>query len=107
LKTLKKATADMIKGNHAVWFGCDVGKMLETKLGAMDLNIYDYEAVYGTKFQLDKAGRLEYEDSEMTHAMVITGVDLDEKGNSPPMLSYYSHRIVCVTITAVLFPGQV
>jgi bleomycin hydrolase len=81
LKTMKKATADMIKGNHAVWFGCDIGKMLETVMGAMDLSIYDYESVYGTKFQLDKAARLDYGDSEMTHAMVITGVDLDEKGN--------------------------
>ncbi len=81
LKTLKKATMDMIKGNHAVWFGCDVGKMLETKMGAMDLSIYDYELVYGAKFQLDKAARLDYGDSEITHAMVITGVDLDEQGN--------------------------
>jgi len=81
LKTLKEATMDMIKGNHAVWFGCDVGKMLETKLGAMDLNIYDYELVYGAKFKLGKAARLDYGDSEMTHAMVITGVDLDELGN--------------------------
>ena len=81
LKTLKKATVDMIKGNHAVWFGCDVGKMLQTNMGAMDLSIYDYELVYGMKFQLDKAARLDYGDSEMTHAMVITGVDLDEHGN--------------------------
>ena len=81
LKALKKATVDMIKGNHAVWFGCDVGKMLQTNMGAMDLSIYDYELVYGMKFQLDKAARLDYGDSEMTHAMVITGVDLDEHGN--------------------------
>ena len=81
LATMKKATIDMIKGNHAVWFGCDVAKMLETEMGAMDLSIYDYESVYGTKFQLDKAARLDYGDSEMTHAMVITGVDLDEHGN--------------------------
>ena len=78
LKTMKTATIDMIKHNHAVWFGCDVGKMLQTDMGAMDLNIYDYESVYSAKFQLDKAARLDYEDSDMTHAMVITGVDLDE-----------------------------
>jgi len=80
LNTMKKATIDMIKGHHAVWFGCDVAKMLQTEMGAMDLSIYDYDSVYGTKFQLDKAARLDYEDSEMTHAMVITGVDLDEHG---------------------------
>jgi len=81
LKAMKKATIDMIKGHHAVWFGCDVAKMLQTRMGAMDLSIYDYESVYGAEFQLDKAARLDYGDSEMTHAMVITGVDLDEKGN--------------------------
>ncbi|MGD0451072.1 MAG: C1 family peptidase [Candidatus Bathyarchaeia archaeon] len=79
METLKKAAVDMIKGNHAVWFGCDVGQMLETEMGAMDLNVYDYKIVYGTDFKLDKAGRLAYRNSEMTHAMVLTGVDLDEK----------------------------
>ncbi len=80
IETLKKAAVDMIKDNHAVWFGCDVGQMLETEMGAMDLNVYDYDIVYGTDFKLDKAGRLEYRNSEMTHAMVLTGVDLDETG---------------------------
>jgi len=78
--TLKKAAIDMIKDNNAVWFGCDVEQMLETDMGAMDLNIYDYGLVYGTAFKLDKAGRLDYGNSEMTHAMVLTGVDLDESG---------------------------
>ena len=30
----------------------------------------------------DKAGRLDYAESLMTHAMVLTGVDLDEAGRS-------------------------
>jgi bleomycin hydrolase len=81
LKTFKKAAIDMIKGKHPVWFGCDVEKMLQTEMGAMDLNIYDYDIVYDTEFKLDKAARLDYGDSSMTHAMVITGVDLDEHEN--------------------------
>ena len=80
IDTMKAAVVKMIKNNHAVWFGCDVGKMLQTELGSMDLNIYDYESLLGVKFGLDKASRLEYSDSEMTHAMVITGVDLDDEG---------------------------
>jgi len=80
IHTLKKAAVQMIKDNHAVWFGCDVGQMLETEMGAMDLNVYNYKLVYGTDFKLDKAGRVEYQNSEMTHAMVLTGVDLDAKG---------------------------
>ena len=77
MKTLKKAAADMIIDNQAVWFGCDVGKMLERKLGILDSKIYNYELVYGTHFKLDKAGRLDFGQSRMTHAMVLTGVDLD------------------------------
>jgi bleomycin hydrolase len=30
---------------------------------------------------MDKATRLDYGDSQMTHAMVLCGVDLDAKGN--------------------------
>jgi bleomycin hydrolase len=80
MMTLRKATIEMIKDNHAVWFGCDVGQMLNTELGAMDLNVYDYELVFGTKFNLDKASRLDYGCSSLTHAMLITGVDLDKDG---------------------------
>jgi len=82
MKSLKKATVDTIKDNHAVWFGCDVGQMLATERGAMDLNIYDYELVFGTRFNLDKASRLDYGCSKMTHAMLLTGVDLDD-GDQP------------------------
>ena len=82
IETLKQATADMIVDGQAVWFGCDVGKMLEREMGILDLEVYDYELVYGTRFKLDKAGRLDYGHSRMTHAMVLTGVDLDDS-NKP------------------------
>jgi len=78
--TLKQAAVDMIVDGQAVWFGCDVGKMLERDLGILDTQVYDLELVYGTDFKLDKAGRLDYGHSRMTHAMVLTGVDLDDAG---------------------------
>ena len=78
IETLKQATADMVVDGQAVWFGCDVGKMLEREMGILDPEVYDYELVYGTRFKLDKAGRLDYGHSRMTHAMVLTGVDLDD-----------------------------
>jgi len=80
VETLKKATADMIVDGQAVWFGCDVGKMFERELGILDPEVHDYELVYGTRFKLDKAGRLDYGHSRMTHAMAFTGVDLDDSG---------------------------
>ncbi len=83
IETLKQAAVKMIVGGQAVWFGCDVGKMLERKLGILDLELYDYELVYGTPFKFDKASRLDYGHSRMTHAMVLTGVDLDPVVSSP------------------------
>lgn len=78
IDTLKQAAVEMIRDGNAVWFGCDVGKWLERDMGIMDPAIYEYELVYGTRFELDKAGRLDYGQSRMTHAMVLTGVDLDD-----------------------------
>ena len=80
IATLKRAAVEMIKDGNVVWFGCDVGKWLERKMGIMDPAIYDYDLVYDVQFELDKAERLDYGQSRMTHAMVLTGVDLDDDG---------------------------
>jgi bleomycin hydrolase len=46
----------------------------------MDTSLFDFNLFYGTDFSLDKASRLEYGESKMTHAMLFTGVDLDANG---------------------------
>ena len=71
-----------LQDGEPVWFGCDVGKMLMRDYGLMGLHTYDYEGLLGVKFGLDKAGRLDYGESLMTHAMVFLGVNLvDGKPN--------------------------
>ena len=72
---MKRAAAKSIKEGEAVWFGCDVGKMFHRDLGVMNMDLYDYELLFDTKFTLDKKAKLEYGDSVMTHAMLITAVD--------------------------------
>ncbi len=79
---MKEAAIKSIKNSEPVWFGCDVGKHLHRELGVMDMDLFDFNLFYSTKFSLNKSDRLEYGDSEMTHAMLFTGVDLDSKGNS-------------------------
>ena len=81
IKELKRAAINSLKNNEAVWFGCDVGKMFNRDLGIMDMNLYDYENLFNTKFKMNKSTRLEYGDSMMTHAMLFTGVDI--KKNKP------------------------
>jgi bleomycin hydrolase len=74
---LKKFAVASIQNDEPVWFGCDVGKHFHRNLGVMDMELFDFELFYGTAFGLDKGGRLEYGDSMMTHAMLFTGVNLE------------------------------
>lgn len=76
IDVLKKATIDSLKDNNPVWFGCDVGKFLHRDLGVMDTEFFDYETIYNTTFAIDKADRMNYGESQMTHAMLFTGVNL-------------------------------
>ncbi|GHU76821.1 bleomycin hydrolase [Clostridia bacterium] len=71
-----------LSDDEPVWFGCDVGKMLNRTYGLMGMNTFDYEASMGMTFKMDKAARLDYHQSMMTHAMVLLGVNLiDGKPN--------------------------
>ena len=77
---MKQAAINSLKNDDPVWFGCDVSKYFHRDLGVMDIDLFDFDSFYGTTFGMDKAARLEYGDSQMTHAMLFTGVDLDSKG---------------------------
>ncbi len=73
---LKEIAARTLQQGEPVWFGCDVGKMMSSDYGLWDAGLYEFSALYDTDFTLDKADRLAYHDSQMTHAMLFTGVDM-------------------------------
>lgn len=81
IEVLKEAAIKSIKAGDAVWFGCDVGKMLIRKEGIMDSEAFNYDLTIGELPEFTKAERLDYGESLLTHAMVFTGVDLDNNGN--------------------------
>jgi len=76
MPVMKDIAAKALQGGEPVWFGCDVGPMMSTEYGIWDARLYDYAGVYDTAFTLDKAGRLLYHETQMTHAMLFTGVDV-------------------------------
>ena len=73
---MKRIAMKTLQVGEPVWFGCDVGKQMDREMGLWDANLRDYESLYETSFELDKAGRLEYGHACMTHAMLFTGVDI-------------------------------
>ncbi|MCI0829486.1 MAG: C1 family peptidase [Chloroflexi bacterium] len=76
IQLMKDITQKMLEDGKPVWMGCDTGKQMHRDLGLWDAELFDYAGVYGADFSLDKAARLEYHQTSMTHAMMFTGVDV-------------------------------
>ena len=80
---IKDATRRSItERREPVWMGCDVGQMMHRGLGIWDAELFDYAGVYRAAPVHDKAQRLAYHQTLMTHAMMFTGVDTDEANGS-------------------------
>ncbi len=71
-----------LKDGRKLYSSYDVGKCLDRKRGYADTENFDYEALFGTTFTMDKAQRISTFDSGSTHAMTLTAVDLDENGKA-------------------------
>jgi bleomycin hydrolase len=78
MSLMKHIAQRTLEAGEPVWFGCDVGKQMRRDLGLMDADLYDLPSVYETTFEMNKAARLEFGETRMTHAMLFTGVDVLE-----------------------------
>ena len=82
MNRLKELAIAQMQAGETVWFGSDVGQSSNRKAGVMAEGMHDFTASMDIRLTQDKAGRLDYSESLMTHAMVLTGVDLDENGKA-------------------------
>ncbi len=82
MERFKELAIAQMQAGESVWFGSDVGQSSDRKSGVMATNTYDFVSSMNIHLTQDKAGRLDYSESLMTHAMVLTGVDLDENGKA-------------------------
>ena len=76
MQTFRKVAIEQLRHGESVWFGSDVGQESDRKKGIMDTNLYHQDELFDVDFSMSKAERLDYGESMMTHAMVLTGVDL-------------------------------
>jgi bleomycin hydrolase len=79
---LKRVAVAQLKDDLPVWFGCDVSQSYLREEGVMDTASLDVDSLFGFPVEggLDKAERLDYGESVMTHAMVFEGVNLADDG---------------------------
>jgi len=75
---MQSIAISVLRSKKPVWFGADVGKFSNSQLGILDNDIYDYSLGFNISFNMSKGDRLQYAESAMTHAMVFTGVHLED-----------------------------
>ncbi|AYF92912.1 aminopeptidase C [Apilactobacillus bombintestini] len=73
---LEELTIKQLKNGESVWFGSDVVQNSDRKKGIMDDGLYSKDELFDVDLSLSKAEQLDYHESAMDHAMVITGVDI-------------------------------
>lgn len=83
VERLKELAVAQLQDDLPVWFGCDVAQSFIRDEGIMDTASLDVDGLFGFPVEgcLDRAERLDYGESLMTHAMVLEGVNLDAAGN--------------------------
>lgn len=77
MSRLKALVIKQLQDGEVVWFGSDVGRFGDRQKGVWDDGAYEFDLL-GLNFDMSKADQLDYAQSLMTHAMVITGVHLDD-----------------------------
>ncbi|MGI6045699.1 MAG: aminopeptidase C [Eggerthellaceae bacterium] len=79
---LKMAAVKQLRDGLPVWFGCDVDQSYLRDEGIMDIYALEIDELFGFPVAggFDKAHRLDYGESAMTHAMVFEGVNVDIDG---------------------------
>ena len=72
------AIIKQLRDGEPVWFGADVSFFRDREGFAWDDRAYDYETSTGFPIEFEKGAMLDFHHSAMNHAMLITGVDLDD-----------------------------
>ena len=75
---IKPMALASIKDNRPMYISCDVGKFSSRKDGWLDLNLYDYQKLFGIDITMDKKARILTRQSGSSHAMLLIACDTDE-----------------------------
>ncbi|APX71529.1 C1 family peptidase [Companilactobacillus allii] len=76
IERLKELSIAQMKGNDTVWFGNDVGKQSHRTKGLLSGDLHQIDQLFGIDTKMSKGEGLDYKQSEITHAMTLTGVNL-------------------------------
>ena len=72
----------LVEQGIPVWFGAECGPMMDREAGAWATDLFEYDRVYGVRFDLSKEQRVRFGNSAMDHAMAFAGVDVADDGTT-------------------------
>lgn len=79
MERLKELTISQLKDGEPVWFGSDCHKAGDREEGIWDDTSFDMDTLFQIDSEMTKGAMLDTRESAMNHAMVITGVNLDDE----------------------------
>ncbi|NLE39836.1 MAG: aminopeptidase, partial [Pirellulaceae bacterium] len=80
LDTFKSIALKCVLADDTVWFGADVTNDMDRTDGIMQVDLFDFGAIYGIDLRQSKADRLLTRGGVSNHAMTLVGVDVrDDK----------------------------
>ena len=82
VEQIREITASVLASGRAVWFGADCSQQSDRASGLFVDGLYDFDNLFGVDFSTSKEQRVNTGESAMNHAMLFTGVDIDEEGNA-------------------------
>lgn len=76
MERMEELIIKQLSNNELVWFGSDVSSYRDRENGIWNTLAYDYKSSFDLDIRFSKEDMLDYHQSAMNHAMVITGVNL-------------------------------
>lgn len=81
IEDIQQMAIASLRDTVAMYFSCDVAKELNSERGLLSMDNYDYGAIFGTTFDMDKRQRIISFASGSSHAMTLVAVNLQDTTN--------------------------
>ena len=78
IRQIRAITTSVLTSGRAVWFGADCHPNSDRASGLFVDGLYDFDNLFGVDFSTSKEQRVDTGESAMNHAMLFTGVDVNE-----------------------------
>lgn len=75
---MKEAGVKSVLGNEPMWFAVNMGFDQSSEHGLMEVDLFDYETLFGLDLGMTKADRGIFGAGASNHAMTLMGVDLKD-----------------------------